>query len=320
MLKITLRIAIALALLSPLSPATSALSAAGPPAQFELPSDHRPGVPSVPRVWLDRDGEPYPFQTDEEAMELLATADVVGTKQLGIGVTRSERLDLEADGLRFRAIFKTFHDIRQRVRLGDGTFVMHLRDTYRNEAAAYELGRHLGIDWIPPTIIRRIGGREGSLQLWIENAIMEMDRRDRGLAHPDPELWRRKLSDMRVFDNLINNIDRNLGDMLITPEWHLWLVDHSRAFGRERHLPTPQAISRCSVQLYEAIQALDQETAREILSPYMGRFEIRSLLQRRDAILEMLDERIVEVGREHVLFDWETPAPVIEATPEEVAN
>ena len=35
---------------------------------------------------------------------------------------------------------------------------------------------------------------------------------------------------MYVFDELIQNRDRNPGNSLWTTDWKLWLIDHTRAF------------------------------------------------------------------------------------------
>ena len=56
---------------------------------------------------------------------------------------------------------------------------------------------------------------------------------------------------MRVFDELIANTDRNLGNMLIDRQWKLWLIDHSRAFRLHETLPSRRctcdaATVRCS--------------------------------------------------------------------------
>ena len=35
---------------------------------------------------------------------------------------------------------------------------------------------------------------------------------------------------MKMFDLLIANIDRNQGNLIYDSDWHLFLIDHSRAF------------------------------------------------------------------------------------------
>ena len=35
---------------------------------------------------------------------------------------------------------------------------------------------------------------------------------------------------VRLFDQLIYNIDRNIGNLMITNDWRIWAIDHTRAF------------------------------------------------------------------------------------------
>ena len=35
---------------------------------------------------------------------------------------------------------------------------------------------------------------------------------------------------LRIFDELIQNRDRNTGNLLWTTDWKMWMIDHTRAF------------------------------------------------------------------------------------------
>ena len=62
---------------------------------------------------------------------------------------------------------------------------------------------------------------------------------------------------VRLFDQLIYNTDRNLGNLLIDKDWRLWMIDHTRAFKtftepeepqEPRHAVRPGAAGRrCAV-------------------------------------------------------------------------
>ena len=65
-----------------------------------------------------------------------------------------------------------------------------------------------------------------------------MDRRTGDLNPPEPGILNDQWAVMRMFDALINNTDRNLGNQLYTrPDWKLHLIDHTRAFSRSRKIP-----------------------------------------------------------------------------------
>ena len=243
------------------------------------------------------------FDSVREVLDYLHVAEVVSATELSTGVTRPKKLRLERDGFEVSAVF---HDVsRQEIkpkRLANGHLVMYLRDSFRNQVAAYELSRLLEMESVPPTVLRKVGGRAGSAQLWIEGAMTEEDRLKRGLAPPDGVRWSQQMAERRVFDNLINNIDRNQGNLLIDADWKLWLIDHTRAFGRDRSLPYEDRLNRISRQLWSRVKDLDAEVLRDRLRPYLGEAEIRALLHRRTLLVQFFEERIARLGESAVLF------------------
>ena len=48
-------------------------------------------------------------------------------------------------------------------------------EAYKSEIAAYELDRLLGLDMVPPTVERRVGGDLASVQLWVEGCRVLKD-------------------------------------------------------------------------------------------------------------------------------------------------
>jgi hypothetical protein len=59
---------------------------------------------------------------------------------------------------------------------------------------------------------------------------MESDRKAKKLESPDPEGWNKQMYAVRVFNQLIYNVDANLTNILITKDWNIWMIDHGRAF------------------------------------------------------------------------------------------
>jgi hypothetical protein len=189
-----------------------------------------------------------------------------------------------------------------RQRLKSGTVVMNFRDSYIFEPAAYELSRLLGLDNVPPAILRKLRGKRGSLQAWVENAMNETSRVSDNITAPDKVLWSKQMWNMRVFDNLIYNTDRNQGNILYDGDWKLWLIDHGRAFRREKKLRTPALVVQCGRKLWEKLKSLDEETVRERLKKFLRSSEIKALLRRRDILVEHIQKLIEERGENKVLF------------------
>lgn len=81
------------------------------------------------------------------------------------------------------------------------------------EVFAYELSKKLKLEIVPPTILRTINGRKGSLQLFIESPydlIIPSDlRKAKSIASE------RSLADIQLFSFLAGKTDSNLGNRLI---------------------------------------------------------------------------------------------------------
>jgi len=170
------------------------------------------------RLWAGPDGVPLPMWNDEELVEFLRTAEVIEKKQLGEGVNRPLKVLLERGGVQMHAIFREVNEEIDRVELA-GKRLRFFRDKYIFECAAYELSRLVGIDSVPPAIVRRLDGRRGSLQVWVEDAMTESKRRKRSIKPPDVQRWNRQIQTMRLWDNLVHNMDRNTGNILIDRFW-----------------------------------------------------------------------------------------------------
>jgi hypothetical protein len=259
-------------------------------------------------VWKDADGNALPFVSSEDVEGFLRTASVVSRKDIPLGVTKPQQLLLDRDGLQAHAAFRFFHEESPRKELSGGA-VLLFKDSYLNEVAAYEVAKLLDLDRVPPTVLRTVDGVEGSLQIWVEDTTMERDRREAGTQAPDPLDFERQRYDMQIFDNLVGNFDRNQGNILIDEDWKVWFIDHTRAFRATKSLPKADGVIRCSRALWEALRALDPEQLESVLEPYLPRAEIRSIIRRRDRIVDILEKRIALVGEARVLFDWGDPNP-----------
>lgn len=262
------------------------------------------GPPTLgkPVPWKDRFGAPLPFQSDAEIIEFLRTAEIVAVEDLEVGITDPRRVELVKDGITMRAALRDFDLTYERMRF-NRDFYLELRDSYLFDLAAYELGKFFGLDNIPPVTLRRINGVEASLQIWVEDAMVEWDRFENEIAPPDLMLFQTQRQNMLVFDSLIGNVDRNNGNVLYDENWNHWLIDHSRSFvHRDDKMPYLEGINWCSREMYDKLVDLDEKQLEEIVSPPLTSTDISWMLRRRDHILARLDVLIAERGEPAVLF------------------
>ena len=231
-----------------------------------------------------------------ELEAFLLKADVQAVKAINKGVTRPRRLTLFLDGIRRDAAWKVINQSRPGITTLRGERELDFEDTYRGECAAYELDKLLGLGMVPATVERVISGERGAVVLWIDNAITEGQRREQSLNPPDAEAWSHQIFKMRLFDNLIYNTDRNLGNSLITADWHLRLIDHTRSFRKNASLRSPDQLVRFSRSLLDAMAALDEPVLRDRLGRYISVWQIKALLERRDRLIALAKQRAAERG------------------------
>lgn len=237
--------------------------------------------------------------------DFLKTARVVGEKQLGGGgvETAPWRLDLEKDGISRGALWKN----------PEGK-ISGYEESWKWEIAAYRLDKHLGLNMIPPTVEREFRKKRGAGQLWV-TAEMDLRRKIREKIETPSDrryAWNNAIYLLRAFDNLIANIDRHSGNILITKDWRLILIDHSRSFGTSAEitskfdLPTedlaPEAMRRLPRAFVEKLKALNIAAVTEVVGDYLTGKEIQALLTRRDLILKEIARLIEKYGEDDVLY------------------
>lgn len=239
-----------------------------------------------------------------EAEAFLRTARVVDRTPIGKGITRPDRMALTDGTSTHRAVWKTIHERRMGLhRLEGGGLEFDFRDSWKHEVAAYELDKLLGLGLVPPTVERRLGGRTGSLQMWVEGAMTENDRKQKGLEAPSAAAWNAQMHRVRLLHQLTYNTDhRNVRNVLLDTTFRVYAVDSSRAFRIQTDLLTPEDLVRFSRAVLERLARLDRPTLEARLGPWLEKRQIDGLLARRDRILALVKERIGEKGEEAALY------------------
>ena len=251
--------------------------------------------------------------TSEEVVErdkwedFLQNAEVVEQNQMVSreAVTSPWVLTLEKDGVRKKALWKNPEGLMK-----------GFLENWKWEIAAYRLDKYLGLNMVPPTVERRFQGDRGSCQLWVDAKMSLKEKMEKNIDTPSYKVfpWNRALFLQRAFDNLIANEDRHQNQYLITEDWRMILIDHSRTFRTSKKFTSKLIYSEKGKEskylmkelpraFYEKLKALNQEVIAEAASEYLTDKEIEAVLMRRDLMIEWIEDRIKEFGVDKVLYD-----------------
>lgn len=141
------------------------------------------------------------------------------------------------------------------------------------------------------------------------------DKEAKGIKTPPIKVfgWNRATYLQRFFDNLIANEDRHANQILITPDWRMILIDHSRSFRTSSRFTKalifsakssegPKLMSELPRALVAKVKALDFATIRSVVGDYLSDEEIRAVLIRRDLILAEIDQLVKANGEGKVFY------------------
>ena len=244
------------------------------------------------------------WPTDADKERFLLEADVVRTRGTPGGVTGALRATLRQGERTHEANIQAIDQASSQKHLG-ATVEIDFRDTYKNNVAAYRLDRLLGLGMVPVTVVRTHDRRPAAFTWWLDDLLMtEKERYRKKQRAPDIEAWNRQILIVRVFDQLIFNFDRNLGNLLIDRDWKVWMIDHTRGFKYFKTLRSEKELGRrCERRLLAALRALDKATLEARMEGVLAPGQIDGLLGRRDKIVAYYDGLIAAQGEDVVLYD-----------------
>lgn len=227
--------------------------------------------------------------SDEEIEEFLRTAEVIKTKPTSKGITGSLQATLRNARMTHDAHIQSIDESKREFQTAKGT-EFNFRDSWTFNVAAYKLDRLIGLNMVPVSVARRYRSKPAAFTWWLDDVLMdEGDRLKKKVNPPDPVSWNQQNQLIRLFDQLIYNIDRNMGNMMITKDWRVWAIDHTRAFRTHDQLKTPATVTRCDRQVFERLKALDRGTLKKAVGSHLDDWQIRAVLSRRDAIVARLE-------------------------------
>jgi hypothetical protein len=242
--------------------------------------------------------------SEEQMRDFLLKAKIVNAKPAPKGVTSPSRLTLSNGTITHDAGFQQVDEYKPYMQLDNGTTEMNFRDKYQYDIAAYELAKLLGLgDMMPVTVERKWKGNPGALSWWLTSMMDEKQRLEKHIDVPNPEAWYKQVHKMTVFEKLVYDTDRNRTNVLITADWHLFMIDFSRAFRLYTTLKDPKDLVQCDRQLLQKLRQLNAAEVTEKTKKWLNKAEIKGLMARRDKIVALFDDLIAKKGETQILYD-----------------
>lgn len=248
-----------------------------------------------------------PALSNAEIRQFLLTAKITRSRDIGKGVTSPKRLTLTDGTITHDAAFQAVDERQTVANLSGGgrsaAVEMNFVDAYRYNLGAYAIAGMLGLDYMMPVHVeRRWNGKIGALSWWVDTLMDEGERLKKKVQPPNATDWNHQMYRMRVFAALTRDTDRNLGNVLITPEWKVMMIDFTRAFRLQTDLLHPGDLPKIDRALLPRLEALTKDGVKQAVDNKLTGPEIDAVLKRRDVIVAHFKKLIADLGESAVLY------------------
>ncbi len=241
--------------------------------------------------------------------ELLKTAPILRSEEIGEGVTKPYAVYLKNGDAQQKACWKNPSGIQQGFLEG-----------WQYEIAAYQLDKLVGLDMIPPTVEREFEGKKGALSYWVITEYSLLQVQEQKIDQPKwaaPQIEKMKYL-TRAWDCLVANEDRTQQNVRYTKDWRTILIDHSRAFRSTKEFTDrlmfgvngikkfadgrPILFRRLPRSFVEKVKALDFQSIKTAVGPYLTDKEIEAVVKRKTLLVAEVEAMVRESGEDKVLY------------------
>lgn len=157
------------------------------------------------------------------------------------------------------------------------------------ELAAYRASKALGLRLVPPTVLRTIHGRKGSLQFYVASKI-DLLHHSKGIYH---KLNDKDVTDRKIFEYVFNRWDTHSGNQIIAEnkgEYNIALIDNAgMTFTSHKpkfHIKAINAATLLALQKINSQKALEEIWAEYVpLKPQRAGIVISRTKRRIELLL-----------------------------------
>jgi hypothetical protein len=237
-----------------------------------------------------------------EMEKFLLEGRIIKKKESSKGVTDAYRVTLSDGVVTHDAQVQNVDIAKPFFEVGPKHSEVNFKDSYRYNIAAYRLAVLLGLDNVPMSVERVVDGKPAAVTWWLDNVMDDGDRRKKKISNANPLRAADYFGVMYVFDELIQNRDRNQGNIMWSPDSRMWMIDHTRAFRTGRDFLKAENLTRIERNLFEKLRALDRQAFTDSVGKTLTRDEIEALFVRRDKLVQFFDQKIASTGEDKILY------------------
>jgi hypothetical protein len=250
---------------------------------------------------------PAPELSVEQIKHVLKNAKVIRSRNTEKGVTAPKRVTLSDGTITHDAVFQAIDDRQTVAHLGGGArqaqTELNFVDSYKYNIAAYEIATLLGLaDMMPVYVERRWNGQTGSISWFVPAQMDESERLKKKIQPPSPTQWNNQMYRMRAFSSLVRDTDRNLTNVLVTPDWKVVMIDFSRAFRLQAELQHLKDLNKIDRKLLSKLEGLNREDVRKAAGDFLMKSELDAMMKRRDLLVAHFKNLVASLGEDKVLY------------------
>jgi len=149
---------------------------------------------------------------------------------------------------------------------------------------------------------RRWNGQIGSISWFVPTLMDEGERLKKKVQPPRPAEWNQQMYRMRVFSSLVRDTDRNLTNVLISPEWKVVMIDFSRAFRLQPELQHLSDLNKIDRRLLARLESLTRDSVQQVTGAFLTKPEIDVMMVRRGLLVAHFKKLVADLGEDKVLY------------------
>jgi len=256
-------------------------------------------------------GEGWPAGEEDLAHhvleDFLAKAEIKSISTIDFDGVPVKFLNLEKKDMKLRALFGAAQETPEQAAAAGRKG----RRLYQHQVAAYKLDRELGLDMVPVTILRKVKGTNGAVQIWIQGALDLKELQEYNdfsvLAGMDAQIAR-----ARAFTGLIGlqTQDRvRQGKLVLPVSRRVMLSDNGISFTVDENVEDylPEGCGPVGPSFLHDLETLELAKMKKDLRKLLSEAQIEAVLRRRDDLLQLCEKENPDWSVEKILALQQNP-------------